>query len=187
VPGLRHHAPDLAVFAGVWERPQEGIFDLKASGGHVLLVIEVTSPATRHLDVASPHPDAKTRFRHYAWAGIPLYLIVDAARRSTSKGQALPIFGYELTEDGYQPLPLNEHGRLWVPPVKMWLGTRGTEVVCFDEHGEEIRRYEQEQAARLELEEQLRLEQQSLRAAEERARELERKLRQLEENRTGDA
>jgi hypothetical protein len=59
--------------------------------------------------------------------------------------------------------------------------------VCFDEHGEEIRRYEQEQAARLELEEQLRLEQQSLRAAEERARELERKLRQLEENRTGDA
>lgn len=198
VPGLRHHAPDLSVFAGVWERPQEGILDLKASGGRVLLVIEVTSPATRHLDVASAQPDAKTRFRHYAWAGIPLYIIVDAARRG--KGP-LTIFGYELTEDGYKPLPLNEQGWLWMAPVEMWLGTRENEVVCFDEHGVEIRDYNKEQAARLAAEErareeqaarlaeqaarlaaeeQAREEQAARLAAEERARELERRLQQLQ-------
>ncbi|NJN67503.1 MAG: hypothetical protein HC884_12715 [Chloroflexaceae bacterium] len=165
VPGLKHHAPDLAVFAGVRERPQEGTFDLKASGGHALLVIEVTSPNTRHLDVASEQPDyTRTKFRHYAWAGVPLYIVVDVAR--WGKGKAPPFVGYELTGDGYELLPLNERGWLWVPPVHLWIGTRGTEVVCFDEHGREVRDYAEEQAARL--------------AAEERARELEHRLRQLQ-------
>jgi len=169
VPRLKAHAPDLAVFAEVWEPPQGGIFDLKASGGRVLLVIEVTSPSTRHLDVASKHPQAKTRFRHYARAGIPLYIVVDAARRAS--GQASPIFGYTLTEDGYKPLPLDEDGRLWVEPVQLWLGMSGSEVAWFDGNGEEIWEYEQEQETRLEMEARLREEQEAHQAAEARARE----------------
>ncbi|NJN66793.1 MAG: Uma2 family endonuclease, partial [Chloroflexaceae bacterium] len=167
VPGLKGHAPDLAVFAEVWEPPQEGSFDLKQSGGRVLLVMEVTSPSTRHLDVASKRPGARTKFRHYAQAKIPLYIVVDAARRVG--GQAPPIFGYALTEDGYQPLPLNEAGRLWVEPVGLWLGPSGSEVVWFDEDGTEIWEYEQEQETRLEAEARLREEQAARLAAEARA------------------
>jgi colicin import membrane protein len=172
VPGIRHHAPDLAVFAGVWEPPWRGKFDLKASGGRVLLAIEVTSPSTRHLDVASPLPEARTRFRHYAQVGIPLYILVDEARRA-STAVPPPIFGYELTEDGYQPLLLDEQGRLWVPPVGMWLGPSGGDVVWFDADGRRIWDYDEEQEAR-------RSEQQARLAAEARAQELERKLRQMQ-------
>jgi colicin import membrane protein len=178
IPRLKAHAPDLAVFAEVWDPPQGGIFDLKASGGRVLLVIEVTSPSTRHLDVASKHPQAKTRFRHYARAGIPLYIVVDAARRAS--GQAPPIFGYTLTEDGYKPLPLDEEGRLWVEPVHLWLGMSGSEVAWFDANGEEIWEYEQEQETRLEMEARLREEQAAHQTAEARARE-EQAARQAEQ------
>ncbi|NJN66664.1 MAG: Uma2 family endonuclease [Chloroflexaceae bacterium] len=172
VPGLKGHAPDLAVFAEVWEPPQEGSFDLRTRGGRPLLVIEVTSPTTRHLDVASPYLKAKTKFRHYAQARIPLYFVVDVARRVS--GQAPPIFGYELTEDGYQPLPPNEEGWLWIAPVGLWIGTRGTEVVCFDEQGQRIWGYEEERAARL-------AEQQARQTAEERAQAAEERAQAAEE------
>jgi hypothetical protein len=179
VPGIRHHAPDLAVFAGVREPPWRGKFDLKASGGRVLLAIEVTSPSTRHLDVASPLPEARTRFRHYAQVGIPLYIVVDEARRM-STAVPLPIFGYELTEDGYQPLPLDEQGRLWVPPVGMWLGPGGGDVVWFDADGRRIWDYDEEQEARR-SEQQARLAAEArAQEAEARAQELERKLRQVQ-------
>jgi colicin import membrane protein len=192
VPGLKGHAPDLAVFAGVRERPRSGTFDVPQSGGYPLLVIEVTSPSTRHLDVAAKNPTiTKTKFCHYAWAKIPLYIVVDEARRSG--GQAPRIFGYQLTEDGYQMLPLDERGWLWVAPVGLWLGPSGTKVGWFDENGAEIWEYEQEQAsrraeqlarqaeqeARRVAEERARAEQEARRAAEERAQELERLLQQL--------
>ena len=211
VPGLKGHAPDLTVLAEVWDPPQDGSLDLKASGGRVLLVIEVTSPSTRHLDVASPHPEAQTRFRHYAWAGIPLYIVIDAARRS--KGQAPPIFGYELTEDGYKPLPLNAEGRLWVSPVGMWLGPSGERVVWFDADGQRVWDYSEEQAARQAAEkahrtaedrarkeqaarqaaekahrtaeDRARKEQAARQAAEERARELERQVQELQDRMRG--
>jgi colicin import membrane protein len=165
VPGMKGHAPDLVVFAEAWDPPRSGVFDLKERSGRVLLIIEVTSPATRHLDVASLHTAAKTRFRHYAQVGVPYYILIDEARRP--RGEVPPaLLGYELTEDGYRPLPLNEQGRLWVPTVGMWLGPSGTEMVWFDENGQRIWHYEEEQAARL--------------AAEERVRELERKLQELQ-------
>ncbi|NJN67404.1 MAG: Uma2 family endonuclease [Chloroflexaceae bacterium] len=191
VPGLKAHAPDVVVFAGVWERPQGGTFDLPQSGGRPLLAMEVTSPSTRHLDVASRQPDnTKTRFLHYAWAKIPLYIIVDEARRGSR--QAPRILGYELTEEGYQPLPLDARGWLWVEPVGLWLGPVGERVAWFDEDGQEIWEYEQEQETRLEAEARLReeeearqaaeaqarAEQEARRAAEERVRELERLLQQ---------
>ncbi|NJN68725.1 MAG: Uma2 family endonuclease, partial [Chloroflexaceae bacterium] len=176
VPDLKAHAPDVAVFAEVREPPQRGTFDVPQSGGRPLLVIEVTSPSTRHLDVASKRPNyTKTRFRHYAWAKIPLYIIVDEAR--CRRGQAPRIFGYELTKAGYQPLPLNAQGRLWVAPVGLWLGTSGAKVEWFDQDGTEIWEYEQEQGARREAEAQARAEQEARRAEQEARREAEERAR----------
>ncbi|NJN68761.1 MAG: hypothetical protein HC884_19695 [Chloroflexaceae bacterium] len=141
--------------------------------------MEVTSPSTRHLDVASRRPDyTKTRFLHYAWAKIPLYIIVDEARRGSR--QAPRILGYELTEEGYQPLPLDGRGWLWVEPVGLWLGPVGERVAWFDEDGQEIWEYEQEQEARQAAEERAQAEQEARQAAEE-ARWIEREARRMAE------
>jgi len=49
VAGQRNHEPDLAVFREVRipPDPQAGTFDLRASGGRVVLTVEVVSPDTR--------------------------------------------------------------------------------------------------------------------------------------------
>ncbi|NJN68559.1 MAG: Uma2 family endonuclease [Chloroflexaceae bacterium] len=200
VPGMKGHAPDLAVFAEAWNPPQRGVFDLRERSGRVLLVIEVTSPSTRHLDVASDDLHARTRFRQYAQVGIPLYIVVDEARRPRAEAPP-PIVGYQLTEDGYRPLPLDEQGRLWVAELELWLGPEGAQVVWFDRQGQRIWEYEEEQAARRAAEEQAqaaeerardaeeraRAEQAARLAAEERARELERWLQQVQDHRRDEA
>src|SRR4051794_16688819 len=49
VPGQRNTSPDVGVFVGLLQEvePEAGTFDLQASGGRCLLVVEVVSPDRR--------------------------------------------------------------------------------------------------------------------------------------------
>jgi Uma2 family endonuclease len=179
VKGMKGHVPDVAVFADVGERPQRTAFDMATFGGRPLFIIEVTSPSTRHLDVDSKRRGGKTKFRHYARVGVPLYLIVDEAR--CVPGAALPIYGYTLTEDStYAPMLPDAQGRLWVEPAGLWLGTVGDTVAWFDEDGRQIGDYEDIEAARREAEARTEAIEAARREAEARTEAIEAARREAE-------
>ena len=163
VPELRPYGPDIAVIFGVRERRNWSTFDVAQEGVRPALVIEVTSPDTRSLDLVD-------KLDGYDLAGVPLYVIVDITHR---RGQSiLRLLGYRQTPTVYETLAPDERGRLWLEPVGLWLGTQGHQVLCYDEAGNAIGDYSQVDAARRAAE--LRAE-----AAGARLRELEAELRQL--------
>src|SRR5205823_5791544 len=92
LPGVRPLGPDIAVFLGVKQEDDWGTFDVSAEGAEPLLVVEVTSPSTRHNDLG-----VKVAFYHRAQ--VPFYLIADAtglgARRRIS------LIGRRYTPGGY--------------------------------------------------------------------------------------
>ena len=132
VPGLRPHGPDLAVVFGVRERKNWHTFRVADEGALPELVIEVTSPATVALD-------RSTKLDHYAEAGVRYYVVVDGI----ASGRQAPVrlLGYELRGGRYQPLPLDERGRLWLAQVRIWLGSEGGEIACYDEQGQRLGDY----------------------------------------------
>jgi Uma2 family endonuclease len=163
VPGIRPHGPDIAVFVGVHERKDWGTFHVAAEEARPALVIEVTSPTTVALD-------RSTKLGQYERVGIPLYVIVD----TIADGEEAPprLLGYRLETGRYQALAPDERGRLWLEPVRLWLGIQHDEIVLYDEAGRPQGDY-QTVTAQLAAAEQARGE------AEARLRTLEEELRQL--------
>ena len=92
----------------------------------------------------------------------------------------LRLLGYQLTPDGYQPLALDEQGRLWLEPVRCWLGIAGGEIVCYDEAGQPLGDYIALSASLRATTADLRVETAARREAEERAEAAEARLRELE-------
>jgi colicin import membrane protein len=179
IEGLGAHGPDIAVFenVGAWE-PTRGTFYVVPLKAKAVLVIEVTSPSTRDLDLNEKVVD-------YYRAGVPLYAIVD--RREAENGQGISIMGYEATSGGYLRMKVNSMGRLWLEPLQLWLGVEGDQVACFEDGGKRIATYV-EVAMRLEAAAQ-RAEAEAQRAAAAEARaaaetdarlQLEARLRELE-------
>ena len=163
VPDLQPHGPDIAVILGVRERRNWSTFDVAAEGVRPALIIELTSPETASIDRSS-------KLEEYDLAGVPLYVIVDTVlprRRPT-----LRLLGYRQSPTGYQVLAPDGRGRLWLAPVRTWLGVEGGELVCYDEAGRPLGDYRALAAALAE-------EVQARAAAEARVRELEAELRRL--------
>src|SRR5205823_1734881 len=133
IEGLGAHGPDIAVFenVGTWDM-RMGTFYVARLGARPLLVIEVTSPSTRNADL-----DEKVV--EYFRARVPLYVIVD--RRVDGDRASLHLLGYEATPRGYVRMELNEQGRLWLEPLRLWLGVDGDQVACFDEEGKRLGTY----------------------------------------------
>jgi hypothetical protein len=50
-PEIKAHGPDLAVFFGVPEQRHWSTFDVAEEGARPVLVVEVTSPETRSIDL----------------------------------------------------------------------------------------------------------------------------------------
>ena len=185
VPDLEPHAPDIAVILGVRERQNWSTFNVAAEGVRPALVVEVTSLGTATLD-------RSTKLDEYDQAGVPLYVIVDTVARRRQPG--LRLLGYQQTPDGYQPLAPDERGRLWLPPVRLWLGIQAGEIVCYDEADRPLGDYRALAAAlaaaheaqaeaehQLEAERQARIDAERRAAAEAAARaEAETRLRALE-------
>ncbi len=137
---LKAHGPDIAVIFGVKTKKNWSTFDEAEEGTRPSLIIEVTSPDTRNIDL-------KTKVKHYAMAGVDYYVIIDCHKKKPH------LLGYELTAAGYVPLKANEQGWLWLEPVKIWLAlVAEDEVECYDKHGQLILKYAELEQARQESE-----------------------------------
>jgi Uma2 family endonuclease len=167
--GIKGHAPDVALIFNVRRRQNWATFDTAAEGTKPSLIIEITSPDTRVVDV-------ERKYKHYAQVGVPFYAIVDLARPESLRRH----IGYQLVGNQYEEGALDERGWLWLPAVNLWLGWRGKTVALYDEAGNLQEDYVALAAARTEA---VRARQEAeKRAAEAEARlaELEARLRQLE-------
>ncbi|MFI5460211.1 MAG: Uma2 family endonuclease [Isosphaerales bacterium] len=169
-PELEHHSPDITVILGVQRRQDWSSFHVKTEGVRPVLIVEVTSPATRVNDV-------KTKVEEYAQARVPFYVIADA--RGRGKKRRLKLISYRLERGAYKPVELDEQGRAWLEPVRLWLGTAvnpetgGDRLVLIDPAtGEEIGNYTAISRA-------LAAAAQSKRESEARIRELEAEVRRL--------
>lgn len=154
VDGLDPHGPDIALIFNVREHKKWGTFDVRVEATRPTLIVEVTSPETRQLDLVD-------KVEEYAQAGVQCYIIVDAHKSSRQPNYRL--IGYQLTPDGYINLQPNAQGRLWLAPAQIWLGLLDDQLHCYDVDGHrigdyvEIAKAYQETEARLRaLEEEIR-------------------------------
>lgn len=171
--------PDITLIVGVREHKNWSTFVVAAEGTAPTMIIEVTSPATRTIDL-----DAKVD--EYEQAGVPYYIIVDKHVRKRRTDRQL--LGWELTADGYVAMQTDGPNRLWLEPVKLWLCIEGDQLVCYDEQGEPIVDYVVIAALRAAAEERAireaaRAQEEAARATEEKARAdaAEARIRALEE------
>jgi Uma2 family endonuclease len=157
--GVKPHGPDIAVFQGVAPRTQrKGTLDVLREGFVPLLIVEITSPDTRRGDVV-------TKVDEYFRAGVPWYVIVDADEKPALR--TLQLIGYRRGSQGYERLPLDSQGRLWLEPLGLWLGAQDGRVVCYDgETGEELGDYAAMAQARAVSEARLAAETRARQAAE---------------------
>ncbi|MEW5986721.1 MAG: Uma2 family endonuclease [Chloroflexota bacterium] len=184
-PNVKPHGPDIAVIFNVRQQRNWSTFDVVEEGVKPTLLIEVTSPQTRSIDLIN-------KVDEYEQVGVPYYVIVDSWRRK--KGVVRQLIGYRLTADGYEPMAPNDKGWLWLEPVKAWLALDGANLACYDEKGQYIERFSNMAAARIQAEARAALAEAKAATAEARAlsaearaeaevrihTELEEKLRQLE-------
>lgn len=173
VPELENgNCPDVTVVVGARRRRDRQRFDVAAEGVRPELIIEITSPSTRDVDL-------RDKKRGFYRAGIPFYAIVDnqAAR---GRPRRLHLLGYRRGRRGWLRLPLNAQGRLWLETVGLWLGIEDQLVVCYDQNGEPLRDLLEETQARVAAE-GARIAAEKRAAAEAQARaEMETKMREME-------
>ncbi|MFO0843544.1 MAG: Uma2 family endonuclease [Gemmataceae bacterium] len=128
LPELRPMGPDLVVwhdFPADWD--ENPTFRPKEHGARPAVLIEVTSPSTRDLDL-------NKKVKLYHKVGVPLYVIVDYWEEGEER--RVSVFGYRATNEGYVRIDADEDERFWVEPVRMWLVGGGPQLVCLDEQGQ---------------------------------------------------
>jgi colicin import membrane protein len=130
VRGIRPHGPDIVVLQETHGKPigTQGTYYPDENGGRPLLVIEVTSPTTRHNDVG-------IKVDHYWTVGIPYYLIVDIVEDPKTEVCHIELTGYERRPRGYDELPVDPQKGIWIPPVNIGFQPDGDRLKCLDEHG----------------------------------------------------
>ncbi|MBV7327295.1 Uma2 family endonuclease [Chloroflexi bacterium TSY] len=170
IPGVKAYTPDVAVVFNVREETNWTTFYVAEEGTKPSMVIEVTSPSTRDVDLI-------TKKERYAQAGLPFYFIIDTIPRKIPVERRL--IGYRLDEDQYVEIQPNEKGWLWMEPVGMWLGLDDTVIHCYEADGSIWRDYSELNKAFAESEK--RAEQEAQRAEQEaqRAEQLAAHLRKL--------
>jgi colicin import membrane protein len=165
-PGVKPHGPDIAVILGIRKRKRLGAtFYVATEGVRPKLLIEVTSTDTRKNDVV-------IKVDEYYRAGVPLYVIVDVRSRQGQRTR-IELIGYRHAPGGYEKMPLDERGWLWLKELAIWIGIEGTRVVCYDHHGQKILDY-------AELAEAREAEVEARKAAEARAKAAERGAKRAE-------
>ncbi len=182
-PGIIPHGPDLVVFGGLKERPDDDmatfrVHDMEAA---ILLVIEVTSPNTRRNDVG-------IKMDEYFLAKVPYYLIVDNRKRKRQPPSRL--IGHRAGANGFELMESDAEGGILIPNLDLTFRIHEGRVRCFDNQNKLIpeplemaKQIDESMARQIEMHRQIeqhaeRAEQEKQRAeqAEARIRELESKL-----------
>jgi colicin import membrane protein len=133
VPGILPHGPDITVLfdALPWD-PRKETYPVRDMGARPVLVIEITSPTTRRLDLHD-------KVNEYGRAGVPFYAIIDQGPSETYP--ELTLLAYQTTPKGFDRVRLHQHNRLWLPELELWLVTEGKRVVCLEPSGTPIDDY----------------------------------------------
>lgn len=161
VPGIEPLGPDLIVLDGVGEWDgSRGTFPVVTMRARPLLVLEITSPDTRPIDL-----DTKPGL--YYRCGVPFYVIVD--RQAGRSRNEVRVVGFRATARRFFEMQPDKRGRLWLEPVQMALGVANRQAVFYDRRGRRIRSAEERAGA----------EAKARRAAEAKLRELQAELRRL--------
>ncbi len=152
-PDIKPHGPDVAVIFNVRMVKNWSTFDVVEERTQPTVIVEVTSPKTRSVDLVS-------KVDEYEWVGVPLYVIVDNYKH---KGQwRRRLLAYTLVAGRYVILSPDERGWLWLEPLRLYLAVLADkDVVCYDAEGQLIGSYVDLQREKAEAE---------ARAVEEKAR-----------------
>ncbi|MEM7536469.1 MAG: Uma2 family endonuclease [Chloroflexota bacterium] len=149
VSGEGYYVPDVSIFYDVYNQhlPQ-GIFYVAQEGTAPSVVVEVTSPTTRHVDLGD-------KYEAYERLGVPCLIFSDTVGTANDGSEVFQLMGYDWTPNGYVPITPNEQGWLWMEPVSAWIGLHENQVRCYDVDGHYIRRPEELADALTETSEQL--------------------------------
>lgn len=149
-PDKKFSTPDVAVLEGSSpdDDDESGRIPLRSGSVSPLLVMEVTSPGTRRVDLVD-------KFNLYYEERVPVYVIVDIV---LERGDSPRLLGYTWSSTGYTQMEPDSLGRipLGVGNLCLALGSGGARgVVCTDattgltadKHSEIEREREKERAA----------------------------------------
>ena len=163
VPDLEPLGPDVVVFFDYFGTGHAGTFDVAEFGARPILVVEITSRETRKNDLG-----IKKEFHHQAQ--VDYYLIIDARVRLGQR-QSAWLTGFRHTPAGYEPIPLDDQGRVWVEPLGLWFQIVDLEVRCIQgATGRTIDSYLDQAYARIAAEARANLEAEARQLAEAEAR-----------------
>ncbi len=200
LPGLRPVAPDAALVSGI-KRPKNynwSTFYVKDEGAKVEVVLEITSPGTRCLDMdpslltekelrlfeykKREHPGLRSKWEIYAEAGIAVYIVLDLPDDDAPEGTLPKLYVYCLNRLGFYDLcQPDTHGRVWIEAAKMYVGLGKDDICWFHEQGHKVVDYTEMVQARRIAEERAEYVVQRLDEADERAREADERAREAEE------
>lgn len=128
-PGIPPHGPDVVVFdrfTAEWD-PTVGTLQVADLGLDTLAVIEVTSEATRHVDLDK-------KFEEFERVGIPYYLVADLAAPN-----GVPILlAFELADGAYRVMDEDPALGYFVPGVDVWVRLQDERVIVADADGKDI-------------------------------------------------
>lgn len=180
------HRPDLAVFRNV-NKPRQNwaTFNVVREGCRPRLLLEITSPSTRMLDLVS-------KIMEYEEQGVNMYVIADGGR--TVHRESPRLSAYRHNGDLFVKVLPDRNGRLWLDLLGVFLGWEGDRLVCYLPDGQPIPEYDvlKRQHAReaeraddavLELgkaQEEVKKEQRLRQAAEDEATRFAERIRELE-------
>ena len=151
VPDLEPLGPDVVVFFDYFDTTHTGTFEVAQFGARPILVVEIASADTRKNDYR-----IKKEFYHQAQAAY--YLIIDSRVRLGQR-QAAWLVAFRHTPDGYEPIPADDQGRIWVEPLNLWLQIVDLQVRCIQGGtGRTIDSYIDQAFGRLEAEARTQLE-----------------------------
>ncbi len=165
--GIRPHTPDLSLIFNVVRKQRTwSTFKVAKEGTRPTLIIEVTSPGTRRLDLIK-------KLDQYEQVGVAFYVIVDTYQPDPETPRQ--VIGWQLTPEGYVAMPKNERGWIWLKPVALWLALEDERLACYNRAGEYIEDYIGMMRARRRAEMRNAAEQARANDAELRASDAERR------------
>jgi len=129
VPGIRPHGPDVIVF----DRDPTGLASDTGTlfvadlGLKPLVLFEVTSPETRHIDFGD-------KFDEYLYVGVPVYVVLDLA---APDGEPR-VIGFQLAGDRYREMPTDPRLGLYVPALELWFRLEDGWLIVADAAGKDL-------------------------------------------------